>query len=1551
MSRAITAESPDIAIIGMAGRFPGADNLAAFWRNLHDGVESISFFSDQELSAHQIDPAHLAHPHYIKAAAMLERIEWFDAAFFGYSPREAELIDPQHRVLLECGWAALEDAGYDAETYRGAIGVYVGASANTYLLNLYADRALVEATGITPIIVGNEKDFLATRLSYKLNLRGPSVAVQTACSTGLVAVHIACQSLLNYECDLALAGGVAIQADQPAGYFYQEGGIMSPDGHCRAFDAAAQGTIFGSGVGVVVLKRLNDALADGDSIAAVIKGSAINNDGALKVGYTAPSVSGQATVIAEALSAAGVAPATISYIEAHGTGTSLGDPIEIAALTQVFQAHTDRTGYCALGSVKTNVGHLDAAAGISGLIKTVLALTHRQLPPSLHFTSPNPQIDFANSPFYVNTTLTEWCSDTPRRAGVSSFGFGGTNAHVILEEAPARAAAASERPHHLLVLSAKTPTALERLTANLHDQLEQHPSVNLADVAFTLQAGRRAFNHRRALVCRDHADAITLLEQPTARRVLTAFPELSAHRPITFLLPGQGAQSPQMAAELYQTEPIFRAAVDRCAALLVPHLGLDIRTLLYPCDEGTGASSIVLRPSSEADDALSQTQYAQPALFVLDYALAQLWLALGVQPDALLGHSLGEYVAACLAGVLSLDDALRLVATRGRLMQALPPGAMLAVAASEDYLTPLLGDALALAAINGPQRCVVSGPHVAIAALAARLAAAAIETQALHTSHAFHSAMLDPMLDPFRAALASVRLQPPQISYLSNVSGTWITAAQATDPDYWLRHVRAPVRFGAALAELLRDPGQVLIEVGPSQTLSTLAKRHPASQPSQLIIASLPHAQDQQSASAFFFSTLAKLWLHGLPINWPGFYANEARQRIALPTYPFERERYWIARTATERAPARLGKKADIADWFYLPTWKGSRLVPPPAQPTSAQRCLVFVDDAGVGDQLVRQLVRAGRTVVRIVAGERFERAAADSYRLDPRDAASYTTLLKELHAQQRDPDQIVHLWSICADDTDALDDASVERAQALGFYSLLFLGQAIGELGLSTPLHLHVVTNHTQIIEQQDRIQPAKATLLGPCKVLPREYPLSCQCVDIHLSPGERDAERICAQLVAEIDAQLPDPLVAYRGRQRWLPCFEPTPLAAPPALPALLRPRGVYLITGGLGGIGLVFAEHLARMLQANLVLVGRTQLPARTDWDEWLATQPATETSRKIRMVRTLEELGAQVLLVAADVAQAADMRAVVRQACERFGRIDGVIHAAGVAGSGMIQLKSPADAARVLAPKLQGTLALYAACRTIQPDFILLCSSRDAIIGSFGQVDYCAANAFLDAFVQYSADVPATPVLSINWDVWQAVGMAVASDLPTQLHAWRDERIKAGLLPSEGVAVLERVLHHQLARVVVSTQDFQAVLAEGAGPAASPHDTATPARPLHARPTLPTEYNAPASDLEQRIAQLWQAALGIAPIGVEDNFFDLGGDSLIAVRMIAQLKQELQLDLPTISLYRRPTIRSLVALLEQSEAQVFAQSAAQLTERIDAMAVRKQYQQQQRAKKRG
>jgi amino acid adenylation domain-containing protein len=887
-----------VAIIGMSGKFPGAPDLDTFWANIAAGKDTIAHFSRAELEAR--DHASLEFgPEYVAAHGVLDGAELFDAGFFAIPPREADLLDPQHRLFLETCWNALEDGGYDPAQFGGQIGVFGGCSLNTYLLaNLCASREFVdELTGNYQVgelqtTLGNDKDFLCSRVAYKLNLRGPCVTVQGACATSLVAICQASQSLLTFQCDMALAGGVSVTFPQHRGHVYQEGSMGSRDGHCRPFDADATGTVFGHGVGVVLLKRLEDALADGDRIDAVIRGFAVSNDGAAKVSYMAPGVDGQASAIAAAQAMAGIRADEITYVEAHGTATPLGDPVEVAALTRAFRQSTKRNGFCALGSTKANIGHLDAAAGVSGLIKTVLAMRHKTIPPVANFRQPNPRIDFASTPFYVSSEASPWRPSGPRMAGVSAFGVGGVNAHVVLEEGPASAPEASARRAQLLCVSARSEAALSAALHNLGQDLQEHPERNLADVSYTLQTGRRGFDHRATLVCSSTDEAARILAEPESRQIQRASDIIVRPQPV-FLFTGQGAQFPGMGSALYESEPVYRKEIDECAEILLPMLDLDLRTVLFPAEADCKTSGA----------ALNETRLAQPALFVTELAMAKVWMEWGIQPNAMTGHSLGEFVAAVVAGVMSREDGLRLVAVRGRLMQQMDRGAMLTVRLGEERILPLLNENTSIAALNSSLLSVVSGPIEAIAALEKRLERESIESKRLLTSHAFHSAMMDPMLDAFEKEVRQVTLNAPSIPYVSCVTGTWIKPEEAIAPRYWRGHCRKTVRFADAAALLLDMPGAVLLEVGPGQSLTILARQKRGNRTTP-IIASIPERSAESAGSGTMQEALGRLWIAGIQPEWKCFWSGEHRKRVSLPTYPFERKKHWIdPPTATANAP------------------------------------------------------------------------------------------------------------------------------------------------------------------------------------------------------------------------------------------------------------------------------------------------------------------------------------------------------------------------------------------------------------------------------------------------------------------------------------------------------------------------------------------------------------------------------------------------------------------------------------------------------------------------
>ncbi|MEH1791679.1 beta-ketoacyl synthase N-terminal-like domain-containing protein [Nostoc sp.] len=1926
-----------VAIVGMSGRFPGAKNVDQLWQNLCNGVESISFFTDNELVASGVDPALLNDPQYVKAGAVLQDIEMFDASFFGFSPREAEIMDPQQRLFLECAWEALENAGYDPKTDKNLIGVYAGGNLSTYLLNNLASHPELIKALESQITIANDKDFISTRVSYKLNLKGPSISVGTACSTSLVAVHLACRGLLSYQCDMALAGGIAIQVPQKQGYFYQEGGMASPDGHCRAFDAKAQGSPFGKGAGIVVLKRLEDAVADGDCIYAVIKGSAINNDGSEKVSYTAPSVTGQAEVIAEAQAIANFDSETITYIETHGTGTPLGDPIEFRALKKVFSAGTSKKNFCAIGSVKTNVSHLSSASGVTGLIKTLLALKHKMIPPTLHFEEPNPEIDFANSPFYINTQLHEWKIDgTPRRAGVSSFGIGGTNAHVVLEEAPgeeqgSRGAGEQGRKYQLLVVSAKTDSALETATTNLVNHLQQHPELNLADVAYTLQVGRHGLSHRRTVVCQDTQDAIAAFQNP--KRVLTSTQETN-QRPVVFMFTGLGTHYINMGSELYQLEPTFREHLDHCCLLFQPLLGLNLKEVIYPTSSakqeatkeksGIDLRQMLGRDTQSADPAaqkLNQTYLTQPALFAIEYALAQLWMSWGIRPVAMIGYSIGEYVAATIAGVLSLEDAITLVAKRAQMIQELPGGAMLAVPLTEEEVQPFLNENLSLSAVNGSFQCVLAGTTQAVEELAREFSARGLACRQLQTSHAFHSYMMEAIADSFTELVQTISLKPPQIPYLSNVTGTWITAKQATNPSYWTQHLCQPVRFADGVHQLWTKHSPILLEVGPGQTLSSLAMQCLDNVPDEnkTILSSLRYAYERQSDVAFILNTLGQLWLEGIKIDWSGFHTHERRYRLPLPTYPFERQRYWIepqkllptqrnfqpkltaselwkslveagqlqasagalefdeqisqakrecldrlclayinlttahlgafsnptkkysleelydqcqiipsyrelfsrwleilveqgqlheeqrlftnflpisidfvnellvevrakwadtpqqidllqlygenmvslltgkkeplefhvstllksgefsvqespenkyynsimrvcleqvlkslppqvnlrilelgagtgtgtaellpilpsektnytftdvggfflnaakkkfsdypfveyqlldlerslqeqgysnhsfdvivafqvlhvtrnigetldrirsllapgglllfwettqprlefefidallmnpiedaeskrnmcnpflskekwqeelkshgfvqvkafsefapftdhiivaqaTTQTTPKAPAAFtallheqeevsfSKKSNIADWFYIPSWK--RSLPPQSNSQVKQpECwLVFVDEYGLGAQIVKRLELEGHDVITVTIGEQFASKNESSekplgkraYTIAPQQQDDYNTLLKELRAQDLIPKRIIHLWSVTHSEC-----ADFDIVQTQGFQSLLFLAQALGKQNFTDELQIAVISNNMQAVTGVENLCPEKATLLGLVKVIPQEYSnIKCRSIDVIIPLSESwQEEKFVEQLLTELQANSSDSVIAYRGLERWVQTFESVQLDANVPDTPRFREKGVYLITGGLEEIGLVVAEHLAKTVQAKLLLLEAEGFPNRQEWLEWLKTHDEQDNiSDKILKVQELENLGAEVLIKSVDVVNVAQMQSAIAQAQEQFGQLNGVFHTTKIAlenSFSAITEINPTQCEQQFQAKKQGLLVLEKVLQSQKLDFCLLMSSLTSVLGGLGSVTYSATSLLMDAFAYQHNQKNPVPWMSINWDTWRFGSENLQIPTSTRLAEFAIE-------PLEGIKTLEQILlWSQYHQIVVSTGNLQSRIDQWIR--LKPLHQKTTAQKVnlssrHSRPNLKNLYVAPSNDVEQKLVEVFQELLGIEPVGIHDSFFALGGDSLTGTVLISQLRKNFQIELPVRSLFEAPTIDELALVIEE------------------------------------
>ncbi|GLX54145.1 polyketide synthase [Streptomyces hygroscopicus subsp. hygroscopicus] len=1464
-----------IAVVGMAGRFPGADTPDELWRLLDSGADAVSRFTPGELRDSGVPASEAAAPGYVPAKGALDDIAGFDSRLFGYGALEASVIDPQQRIFLECAWAALEDAGCDPDRAGGPIAVYAGSLLSTYLIHNLLPRADLRASlGVPLLFQSNQPDQLATRAAYKLNLRGPAITVQTACSTSLVAVHLAVQSLLGQECDVALAGGVTVTVPQRSGYLPVEGGIESPTGRCRPYSADANGTVFGNGAGVVVLKRLADALADGDRVHAVVLGSAVTNDGSAKAGYTAPGVAGQTAVISEALSVADVPPRTIGYVQGHGTGTALGDPIEIEALTRAYRAAGtagDDVAWCALGSVKSTIGHLDAAAGVTGFIAAVQALRHGRIPATLHGDAGTPGEALSGTPFHAPGRSAEWpAGEAPRRAAVSAFGIGGTNAHVILEEAPVPAGRpAPGRPAVpvALPLSARTATALDTLAERLAAHLEAHPEVPLADVARTLRTGRRELDHRRVVLAHDSAEAVAAL-RAGGRRDTVAARTGRVDAPVAFLLPGQGSQLPSMAVGLYDTHPVFRAALDECADHLRPVLGRDLIELLR-----------------DGEEELRRTDLLQPAVVAVGHALARLWAHWGVRPAALLGHSLGEFTAAALSGVFALPDALRLAAERGRLMADTGPGAMLAVPLAEDAAAAeAAAHGLDLAAVNGPEAAVLAGPLDAVERAARALGERGLRTLRLPVDRAFHSRLCDEAADRFAEAVAQTARSAPRVPFVSGVTGDWITDAEATDPGYWARQMREPVRFDRGLATLTAlDDGLVLVENGPGSVLTDLVRAvRPGGDAPHTAPAPLPargrRGPEDEPASAVL--SLGGLWTRGAAVAWEPV-GGEARV-TGLPGYPFEHLDHWIdpGTAPVEEPVARESADAVLAGIV----WRPLDTAPDGGEPLRGRRqtWLVLMDRAGAAQPAVDLLTARGQIVTVVRPGTEYRRVRRGVYELDPRDPAQYAKLVADLRALVRTPTAVLYAWG--------LDAAQIgEPDETACYFGLVRLARAMAEESVVNEVRVGVVTTGAFRTGDGERPDPAAAMLSGPVQVLPEEYG-NLRCAQIDLAPGAA-LDTATAETVLGAVLTTPARLLALRDGTLLTRALTQRTVPTVPDRPA---DGETWVVTGGLGGIGRTLAAELARTRGARLALLGRSAAEAG--------------------LTRELRDAGTEVIALRADVTDADSLGAALDEVRARFGRIDGVVHAAGVPGGGSVALREDAEARAVFAPKITGMRNLLAALRPDEARVLLVCSSLATLVPTYGQSDYAAANAYLAAAAEAEARHGDRRVLAVDWDMWREVGMAADAEVPADLKALQERMLAGALTPDQGARAFAALLDGPAGRHVVARAS--AVVTEGALRLTDEPAVARPAAVALPRPDLTTPYVAPRTPTEERLAAIYAEMLGLDRVGVDDDFLDLGGHSLLAAQVVARLRAEFDVEVPARAFFEGGRVAELAELIEDS-----------------------------------
>ncbi len=1462
----------DIAIIGMAGRFPGSTDVNEFWLNVRSGKESIT----RNIEEDQGDSI-------VNAKGYLEDHDSFDADFFSYLPSEAELMDPQMTIFHECVWHALENAGYNHSSYDGSIGLYGGASMNPYY-NLSGYR--INSTNWMEhwdALTYSDKDFLCARVSYRLNLKGPSVNITTACSTSLVAIDTACTDLLAGKCNIAVAGGISITQHDNNGYLYQKDMILSPDGRCRAFDENAAGTIGGNGAGVVVLKRLDDAIRDGDLIYAVIKGTATNNDGNEKIGFTAPGIGGQSDVIRKAINNAGIPVESITYIEAHGTGTSLGDPIEIAGLTRAFG--TDKKQYCAIGSVKTNIGHLDAAAGVAGLIKTVLALQHRQLPPSLHFTTPNPKIDFTNSPFYVNTELKEWKSNGyPLRAGVSSFGIGGTNAHVIVEEAPVQPESSAGSGPQLLLFSAKTPAALQRNIERFSSWLKANEKVKLADIAYTLQTGRASFEHRQLLVCDSHAAAIEAL--PRLPSTDNYSHVSSRHTPVVvFMFSGQGSQYAGMCGDLYEQEPVFKAQVDSCCELVKQRYQKDLLPVMFP---GPGGDSRMI----------DNTEYTQPALFIIEYALTMLLESRGIRPAMMIGHSIGEYTAACLSGVFSLEDALHVVVKRGELMQQATRGSMLSVSVSEAQLRELLKEhpQISLAAVNSSQLCAVSGSNEAIEVFEQAVKQSGHLCRPIRTSHAFHSWMMDEVLDEYAKVMSSVRLQVPQRPFISNVSGVLATAAQVTTPGYWVEHLRQTVRFGAGIESLFINKEAVFIEVGPGKVLSSLVQLHGQRQEGHRVVSMVKQAKEAGNDQHHLLQGIGALWLNGLPVNWQSFYKAGQRRRVSLPGYSFERTKYGSRKEklndfiAGENTDARPEVKR-LSDWFYIPTWKRSFFTRNNNH-GSPKISLLFIDDEGVGAGITKKWRHNNELVLTVKPGDVFFKNTDDSYCINPNREEDYHKLAEDIHQRGIRIDRIVHAWGVSKDRVHEIDAEAHPEQLDHCLYSVLYILKSINKIPNNFGKNVVVLTNDVYDIGVEAPPSPFKSMVRGILTVLSQEFPgFSARQIDCTLQ--DRDRGDFIEKLCNEITQSGSDKICSLRRGQKWVQVFDACQV---PDLPAEIHNNGYYLVTGGLGNVGFALTNYLVTKHQANIILLGQTKLSNEDGAEESGELRELREKRQRLNKLQKINDKS-QIIYFSCDVSNRNEVKAIVEEGKKRFGALHGVIHAAGVVEGTSIRSVNELckeDFEYQLSAKAKGIQVLANVLRDEDPDFVFATSSLASILGGVGFAAYAAANIYMDNFIARGREMGELENwISVNLD---GINFNDTVEDSRILNAKELQQVFESVLKMVGVT----------AQIVVSKTNLQKRLAGWV-------NTGEPA----ISDAQPDQGSASAHniDVEKTLEQLWISFFGRSVIHREDNFFDMGGDSMMALRMLGRIHKTFNVELSIRDFFDNPAINQLVLLIKK------------------------------------
>ena len=1494
----------EVAIIGMSCRLPGAKNIQEYWNNIKNGKESISSFTLDELKKEGLAEDLLNKPNYIRAKGIVDDLKYFDPKFFRLTAQEASIMDPQMRLMMKCTWEALEDSGYAANTKNNQIGVYIGASDNfDWRSHVYLSNT--EMPGVmSSLLLG--KDLISTQLAYKLDLQGPGISLFSACSSSLVSVHMACQAIISGDCDIALAGASAVSLPQKKGYLYEKEMICSEDGHCRPFDSEASGTVFSDGAAIVVLKSLENALKDRDNIYAVIKGSALNNDGERKIGYTAPSLNGQAEVIKMAHQISGVDPSTIGYVETHGTGTIVGDPIEFEALKLAF-GQLDINS-CYIGSVKANIGHTDTVSGVAGLIKTALAVKNNLIPPSINYLSINPKIDIKNSPFYINTESKPFRNDlNPIRAGINSFGIGGTNVHVVVEQAPILPKSEVSKDGDLLLLSANSLTALNTMSLNLANYLKDNEKVKIEDVSYTLLKGRKNFIFRRKIFCHSATEAIEILNNIDNRKVSDN--KVLKEKRAVFVFPGLGSLYFNITKGLYNCEPVYRNELNNCFQIVEHNFGIDLKSIVFPESN-----------DSFENNMLHSIDINQLILFSIEYSLAKFLISIGIRAQSMIGYSFGEYAVACLAGVFSLVDAFKIIYKRGELLKKLPEGRMLSVPISKDEILKMLGEELSLAIDNGDS-CVIAGPLTSIELFEKRMKENKIICFPLQNmNRAIHSKMLDPVLDKFEKYIANITLNAPEIPYISCVSGDWIKPEEATAPKYWVSQLRNTVQTSKSIEKLNELKDAVFIELGSGGDFSTLINREyskvnsKGSNSISIVRTENSIVQDL----TFFRNRIGQLWLKGFPVDWSLYFKDVKRNLISLPTYPFEEERYWIDEVNIESFDNLKKKnvgnieKEEINKWLYKSNWKSQLFINAESTATNDTGIwLVFCDKLGFSHKCVEKIEHSGVKVICVGIAKRFMKISSNNYEINPENKSDYELLFNDLFENELLPNKILHFWGI----TEPEEKLNIKNCLNETFYSLLFINQ-VSSNRICNKLDICVITNNTFDILGTEKLMSEKAVIQTPLIVLSQENSLlNVKQIDIQLFDQECKNEKLLIDNIIK-ESYLLDKysLISYRGNQRFIK--EHNVVRIEESDNGLLKYEGVYLITGGLGRIGFEITKYLAEIYKAKIVLLGRSEFPDKMDWDNVLNSENRNEEiCSKIIELKKLEKCGSEIIYLKANVAKKDELQFVLKSIDEKWGTLNGVFHTAGVADNkcfSIIETIEKPFCENQFDAKIYGLQALKDVLIERNLDFCFLTSSIASILGGIGFYAYSAGNCFMDEFVSKCNRISRFPWIAVSWDSW-----IDNAESKSEVKIGK-EMLDLSLTYDQGIKIIEKALSiHDYTNIIVSTGDLNERIYKWIEMDSFEPELGNNSNELLSRPELITDYVKPENLAEEKLVEIWQEVLGFDEIGVSDNFFELGGDSLKLIRIRSRILNEFQIEIPIIDLFKLETISSVSLYLMDKE----------------------------------